>query len=44
MKKEYYEKPEMEVIEFENEDIVTNSNSPGGAGENGEDGNKDGWQ
>ena len=25
MKKEYYEKPEMEVIEFENEDIVTNS-------------------
>ena len=29
MKKEYYEEPEMEVIEFENEDIVTDSPGTG---------------
>ena len=42
MKKEYYEKPEMEVIEFENEDIVFTSLGNTEGGETG--GGGDGWQ
>ena len=29
MKKETYEEPKMEVVEFETEDIITASNKPG---------------
>lgn len=43
MKKEYYEKPEMEVIEFDNEDIVKTSTTNGGASNGAETGGNDDW-